>query len=158
HVFDTFSQADRTLERTSGGLGLGLALVKGLVALHGGEARAASEGIGRGCEFTVRLPLCAPPAAECRDAAPGRATGRLRVLVVEAPPDTAESLRDLLELSGCTVELADTGRQGVEAARQFRPDVVLCDLGLPEMNGYEVATALRADPVTSSACLIALSG
>jgi signal transduction histidine kinase/ActR/RegA family two-component response regulator len=158
HVFDTFSQADRTLERSSGGLGLGLALVKGLVALHGGEAVAASEGVGRGCEFTVRLPLVASPEALGRAADPCRGAGPARVLVVEDHRDAAETLRELLELSGCTVEVAYTGRRGVEAARRFRPDVVLCDLGLPEMNGYEVAAALRADPTTAAARLIALSG
>jgi CheY-like chemotaxis protein len=80
------------------------------------------------------------------------------VLIVEDHRDAAESLRDLLELSGCTVQVANSGRRGVEAAREFRPDVVLCDLGLPEMNGYEVAAALRGDPITAGARLIAITG
>jgi PAS domain S-box-containing protein len=158
HVFDTFAQADRTLERSSGGLGLGLALVKGLVALHGGEAQAESDGIGCGAEFTVRLPAIAAPDAGGPAPVHRRSAGPLRVLIVEDHRDAAESLRDLLELSGCTVQVAYSGRRGVETARQFRPDVVLCDLGLPELNGYEVAAALRADPTTATARLIALSG
>jgi CheY-like chemotaxis protein len=169
HVFETFTQADRSMERSRGGLGLGLALVKGLVALHGGEVRAHSEGTGRGAEFVVLLPLAeADPRASGSQESPCGSSGGVedgpkdlhsaRILIIEDNPDAAETLRDLLKLSGYEVAVALSGPAGIETARQFRPTVVLCDLGLPEMDGYAVATALRRDPVTASARLIALSG
>jgi CheY-like chemotaxis protein len=158
-VFETFTQADRSLDRSQGGLGLGLALVKGLVELHGGQVQAHSEGVGRGAEFTVRLPLAAPPAAsEVRELSAPAATGPIRVLIVEDNRDAAETLRDLLELSGCTVAVAYSGPEALEMARGFHPEVVLCDLGLPGMNGYEVAAALRQDPAAATARLIAVTG
>jgi signal transduction histidine kinase/ActR/RegA family two-component response regulator len=158
-VFDLFAQADRTLDRSRGGLGLGLALVKGLVELHGGDVRAESEGLGRGATFTVRLPIRPAPPATARIAAPSNLSGGpIRILIVEDNRDTAETLRDLLELSGCTVAVAYSGAEGVEAARQLRPEVVLCDLGLPGMDGYQVAAALRQDPDLAGARLIAISG
>ena len=158
-VFEMFTQADQTLDRSRGGLGLGLALVKGLVELHGGRASAASEGPGRGARFTFRLPLDANEEAPTPAAAEPAGTGSLRILVVEDSRDGAESLRMLLELSGHEVRVAHTGPTGVEAAREFRPAVVLCDLGLPGgMSGYDVARALRADPATAAARLIAVSG
>lgn len=159
-VFDTFAQADRSLERSRGGLGLGLALVKGLVELHHGEVRADSAGLGHGAQFTILLPLeertpdALPNGPQTR---PGGAR-RARVLVVEDVPDTANSLRDLLKLAGCTVVVADSGVRAVEIAPGFRPEIVLCDLGLPGLNGFEVAEALRRDPATAGARLIALSG
>jgi PAS domain S-box-containing protein len=158
NLFDPFAQADRSLERTRGGLGLGLALVKGLAELHGGEVAAHSEGPGRGTEFTVRLPLADGAAAGGRaPGAPGRA-GRLRVLVIEDGADAAESLRMLLDLMGHEALVARSGLEGVRAAAAVRPDVVLCDLGLPGLDGYGVARALRADPATAGARLIAVSG
>jgi signal transduction histidine kinase/ActR/RegA family two-component response regulator len=158
-VFQMFIQAERSLDRTRGGLGLGLGLVKGIAELHGGEARAHSEGVGRGAEFTVFLPTVA-------DSAPPKATSHIvtsrtlecRVLIVEDNRDTAETLRDLLELSGCTVEVANAGPASIEKAKQFRPEVVICDLGLPGMDGYQVAQQLRRHPETAAARLIALSG
>jgi signal transduction histidine kinase len=157
-VFEMFTQADRTLDRSRGGLGLGLALVKGLIGLHGGRVAAASEGPGKGALFTCRLPLDVGPASPA--AASGEAgTGPLRVLVVEDSRDGAESLRLLLSLAGHEVRVAHTGRAGVEAARDFRPAVVLCDLGLPGgMSGYDVARALRQDTATALTRLIAVSG
>jgi signal transduction histidine kinase/CheY-like chemotaxis protein len=152
HVFEAFTQADHSLERTKGGLGVGLAVVKGLVELHGGEVEARSAGAGRGAQFTILLPIAA--AAE---EAGTRASGR-RVLVVEDNPDAAETMRDFLVLSGHEVELAHSGTEGVAAARQFHPEVVLCDLGLPEMDGFAVATALRRDPATRGVRLIAVTG
>ena len=158
-VFDPFVQADRTLDRSEGGLGLGLALVKSLVELHEGSVTAESEGPGRGACFAVRLPLApelgqpaASPAAEAGTA------GQRRVLVVEDNEDAAGSLAEVLQLYGHTVELAWNGAQALAAAVTFRPDVVLCDIGLPGMDGYEVAAALRTHPDTRHACLIALSG
>jgi PAS domain S-box-containing protein len=159
HVFETFAQADRSLDRSRGGLGLGLALVKGLVELHGGEVSAVSQGAGRGSEFTFRLPITpAPAASETRGAPVVTAGAPVRILIVEDNRDAAESLRDLLELQGCTVALAHSGPAAVAVARQFQPEVVLCDIGLPGMDGHQVAAALRSDPALARAHLIALSG
>ncbi|HYL06240.1 MAG TPA: ATP-binding protein [Thermoanaerobaculia bacterium] len=174
HVFEVFTQADHTLDRAKGGLGLGLTVVKGVIERHGGEVQARSEGeTGKGSEFKLLLPLDFtagvdeparhPSHPGPRTAAVSRAAGSAagaarRVLVVEDNIDTAETLRDLLELSGFEVEIACSGGDGVAAAREFHPDVVLCDLGLPGMNGYEVASALRRDPATAPLRLIALTG
>jgi CheY-like chemotaxis protein len=158
-VFEPFSQAERSLDRTRGGLGLGLALVKGIVELHGGEVRAASRGLGHGATFTIRLPVIASPEPDETPApAAPSAPARLRVLVVEDNRDAAETLSDLLGLFGCTVEVTHSGAEAVEVADSFRPEVVLCDLGLPGMDGYQVAAALRRQPATSVARLIAISG
>ncbi len=158
-LFVAFAQADRSLERSKGGLGLGLALVKGLVELHGGEVHAASEGPGSGAEFTVRLPRQPePPALTAMPAAPGRAQKKLRILVVEDNQDAADSLKMLLELFGYDVAVAYSGPAGVKTAEDWQPDVVLCDIGLPGMNGYEVAGALRRNPVTAKARMIAVTG
>lgn len=168
HVFEVFTQADHTLDRAKGGLGIGLTVVKGVIEHHGGEVQANSDGEpGHGAEFKLLLPLdpaaapSAPEAAEAAEAAGGRlpaARAARRVLVVEDNLDTSETLRDLLELSGFEVRIAGSGADGVVAARQFHPDVVLCDLGLPGMNGYEVASTLRRDPATAATRLIALTG
>jgi signal transduction histidine kinase/DNA-binding response OmpR family regulator len=159
-VFEAFSQADRSLDRSRGGLGLGLALVRGLVGLHGGEVRVASDGPGQGTELTIRLPLGAPQHTPRVVPAPHRPTGlSRRVLVIEDNPDSAESMRLLLTLSGHQVEVAPTGVAGMERAREFRPEVVLCDIGLPGgMDGYAVARAMRQDPELAPAFLIASTG
>jgi two-component system CheB/CheR fusion protein len=159
HVFEPFVQADRSLDRSRGGLGLGLSLVKAMVEQHGGTVSARSEGPGRGAELLIRLPVeeeeptrARPPAA-ARDRMP-----RHRVLVVEDNLDAAETLREMLLLWDQDVEIAHDGRRGLERARAFRPDVVLCDIGLPGMDGYAVARALRADPALASAYLVAVTG
>jgi CheY-like chemotaxis protein len=156
-LFQPFVQAEGTLARTRGGLGLGLALVKGLVELHGGAVTAASGGAGHGATFTVELPLDGVPV-RAADAAAPRPMAPRRVLVVEDNPDSAETLRDLLELAGHQADIALDGRQALERARTARPDAIVCDLGLPDMDGYELARALRADPELSSVLLVALSG
>jgi signal transduction histidine kinase/ActR/RegA family two-component response regulator len=159
HVFELFTQADQGLDRSRGGLGLGLALVKGLVEQHGGSVWAHSEGPGQGSEFNVLLPTTAAPPAEV--AAPSVApiaTGPIRVLVVDDNRDAAETLEDLLALAGCTVALAFSGPQALAIAPEFHPEVVLCDLGLPGMSGYEVGVALRQHPASARAQLIAVSG
>ncbi len=150
-VFEMFTQVDRTLEKTTGGLGIGLSLVKGLVEMHGGTIEARSEGEGRGSEFTVRLPVATSAASESE---PRRTTARSascrpvlrRILVVDDNVDSAESLAQLLDMLGNEVRTAYDGEAGVEAARAFRPDVVLCDIGMPKMNGYDVARRIRAEP------------
>jgi PAS domain S-box-containing protein len=175
-VFDTFAQADRSLDRTRGGLGLGLALVKGLVELHGGQVEVASPGPGQGSEFTVRLPLAeyrgSDGVVESRSGAvadqhsttpslhhsPLGRPPHLRVLLVEDNRDVAETLRDILKLEGYEVAIAETGPAGVAIGQQFRPHVVLCDIGLPGMDGYAVAAALRQSPETAAARLIAVTG
>jgi CheY-like chemotaxis protein len=159
HVFDAFVQADVSLERTRGGLGVGLSLVKTLVELHGGTVKASSAGPGQGAEFTISLPLAAEQpelphaSASERDTMP-----RHRVLVVEDNLDAAETLREMLLMWDHEVEVAHDGREGLEKARSFLPDVVLCDIGLPIMDGYEVARAIRSDPDLSSAFLVAVTG
>ncbi len=158
-IFDPFAQEDRSLDRSRGGLGLGLALVKGLVELHGGRVDVRSGGRDQGSEFRVYLPL-AESEVSADHAGPGTeaAGGSLRVLVIEDNPDAAETLRDLLELTGHEVAVAMNGETGLRLAREFRPDTVLCDIGLPEMDGYEVARRLRADPEMASIRLIAVTG
>jgi CheY-like chemotaxis protein len=159
HLFEVFTQADRSLERSRGGLGLGLALVKGLTELHGGEVQASSPGPGRGAEFVVRLPVQPEPAALSNiPAAPGRAPKRLRVLVVEDNQDSADMLQMLLGLFGHEVRVACTGPAGVQAAGEWGPDVVVCDIGLPGLDGYGVAGELRRNPATAKARLIAVTG
>jgi PAS domain S-box-containing protein len=157
-LFAAFSQADSTLDRSRGGLGLGLALVKGLVELHGGTVAARSDGPGRGAELTVRIPL---RTRETRPEVPGRTPAERRprrVLVVEDNVDGADSLREALELSAHEVQVAYDGPAGLELAHAFHPEVVICDLALPGMSGYEVARALRADASLSGVVLVALSG
>jgi PAS domain S-box-containing protein len=158
-LFDVFAQADRSLHRTKGGLGLGLALVKGLVGLHGGEVRAASAGPGRGSEFTVLLPReQEPPAlAEVR-AVPRPAVRRLRILVVEDSRDSADSLRLLLTLMGHEVRVAYTGPDGVRSAAEWLPEVILSDIGLPGLDGYGLAAEVRRRPETANVRLIAVTG
>jgi two-component system CheB/CheR fusion protein len=156
-LFEPFIQAPQTIERTLGGLGLGLAMVKELVALHGGEVAVASQGQGYGSTFTVRLPLGAAPVKAA--AAPVVSEMRRhRILVIEDSVDTADSLRDALAEDGQDVQVANDGSTGLTLAREFRPEIVICDVGLPGMDGYAVARALRADPSLKGSYLIALSG
>ncbi len=159
HLFNSLFQADRTLARTSGGLGLGLALVKGLVELHSGQVSGFSSGPGKGAEFTFWLPRADAPAPNGKPLeVPTEDGTALRVLLVEDNRDTAESMRMLLEACGHKVAVAYDGLSGVAEARRFRPQAVLCDLGLPELDGYGVARALRNDPTLSRIRLIAVSG
>ena len=161
-LFQAFAQADATLDRSKGGLGLGLALVKGLVEMHGGSVHAASGGPGKGAAFTVMLPLdttyTAVPPTPPQRSAPGGTGAPARLLVIEDNEDAAETLREALELDQHTVEVAYTGREGIERARAFHPVAVLCDIGLPGMDGYEVARTMRADPELRCIALIAVSG
>jgi signal transduction histidine kinase len=157
-LFQPFMQADQSLDRSKGGLGLGLALIKGLVELHGGSIQAQSDGLGKGAAFVIRLPLDAGAVLEKPALRASGARVCRRVLIIEDNSDAAESLREVLELGEHEVEVAYSGPEGIEKARWFRPDVVLCDIGLPGMDGYEVAGAVRQDPVLQSTFLVALSG
>ncbi len=156
-LFEPFVQGARTLARTQGGLGLGLALVKGLVELHGGTVRARSAGPDLGAEFMVELPLGGEGAGE-QERPERTASERRAVLLVEDNVDGAETLREVLVLAGHDVQIALDGKTGVAKARELRPDVILCDLGLPDIDGYEVARRIRADPALEGTLLVALTG
>ena len=158
-LFQPFAQADRTLARSMGGLGLGLALVKGLVELHGGEVSVRSAGEGTGAEFVVHLPLDRSPSRTIESRARGTTPPEVRrILIIEDNSDAAEALGMILELDGHQVEIAHDGVAGLRTARELRPDVVLCDLGLPGMSGFDVARELKRDEALASTQLIALSG
>jgi PAS domain S-box-containing protein len=161
-LFVPFTQADRSLDRSRGGLGLGLALVKSLVEMHGGTVSAESGGPGRGASFRVRLPLDDSVETEApspRRPFPEDRRRRKRVLVIEDNADAATSLAEALELSGHDVTIAGDGPDGLARAHEIDPDVVVCDIGLPgAMDGYAVARALATDPSVSSAFRIALTG
>jgi PAS domain S-box-containing protein len=158
-LFEPFAQADRSLDRSRGGLGLGLALVKGLVELHGGEVSAHSDGPGQGARFSIKLPLEEHVAAAQHSPQPhARARAGRKVLIIEDNRDAADSLSEVLKLSGHRVAVAYTGDAGLAKAREFRPEVVLCDIGLPGMDGYSVAKAMRVEPALKSVTLVALTG
>jgi two-component system CheB/CheR fusion protein len=157
HVFEPFAQAPQSNDRSRGGLGLGLAMVKGLVQLHDGTVSITSDGPGHGTEVTIALPLetaAARPAA-LSEPLPSRSR---RVLVIEDNADAADSLRDALTVLGHVVEVAYDGPGGLALARSFRPEIAICDIGLPSMDGYAVARAFRAEPALHGVYLVALSG
>ena len=159
-MFEVFSQADRSLDRSRGGLGLGLAIVKGLAELHDGEVTATSKGPGSGCEIAVALPLIAAPTGQVDvPEKPEASSIALRVLVIEDNLDAAECLKVLLRKLGHQVALAHTGHTALETAREFHPELVLCDIGLADgMDGYVVAERFRGDPTFASTFLVALTG
>jgi signal transduction histidine kinase/CheY-like chemotaxis protein len=158
-VFDLFTQAGRTLDRSDGGLGIGLTLVRSLVELHGGTVSASSAGLGRGSEFVVRLPIRAQPPVPTADVSVTvEPAHHRRILVVDDNSDAGDSLAMLLEMTGHQVQIARNGMQAVEIASLFKPDVGLLDIGLPGMNGYELAKRLRNEPFGKDLLLIALTG
>lgn len=157
HLFQPFMQADTTIERSKGGLGLGLMLVRGFVEMHGGTVEATSAGPGQGAEITVRLPLEAAKPLKPAPGAPLANGERVRVLVIEDNVDAADTLRETLRLKH-DVEVAYSGPEGIDKARAFHPDVVVCDIGLPGLDGYAVAHALREDPELHDVALVALTG
>ena len=159
-IFELFTQVEHSLARSQGGLGLGLKLVKELVELHGGEVEARSEGLGKGSEFIVRLPALktSEPAAVIEVPAPAALGSRKRILVVDDAADNREAMQMLLILYGHSVELAEDGEEAVKKALAGRPDVAFVDIGLPKLNGYEVAKEIRRRPGGERIVLIALSG
>jgi CheY-like chemotaxis protein len=158
HIFDLFMQGDHSLDRSKGGLGIGLTLVHRLVALHGGTVTAASEGEGKGSTFTVSLPAVAAPAPARIGGARPDVTPPRRVLVIEDNEDSRLSLRELIRRLGHEVHEARDGVTGVETAIALAPDLALVDIGLPGIDGYEVARRLREHPVGKRLRLVALTG
>jgi signal transduction histidine kinase/ActR/RegA family two-component response regulator len=157
HIFELFTQGRQGLERAAGGLGLGLALVKRLVELHGGTVQARSEGAGHGSEFIVRLP--AAVGGEVSDSRPDvMRVSRQRVLIIEDQPDARDALRSVLELDGHLVEEAADGEEGLQRLLAWRPDIAFVDLGLPRLDGYGVAKAVREMPGGGRLFLVALTG
>lgn len=163
-IFDVFTQVDRTLDRSQGGLGLGLTLVRRLTEMHGGQVEAHSAGPGQGSEFVVRLALLTEESRDDVKQADGRSPARpangacRRILIVDDNRDSAESLAMLLRVRGHDVRTAYDGRQGLAVAEDFRPRVVILDIGLPGLDGYGVARALRANPLFREVLLVALTG
>ncbi len=159
-LFDMFSQIGRGLDRSSGGLGIGLALVKGLVEIHGGTVEARSPGPGLGSVFTVRLPLSAdaPAAAEPAAAAPASSVARLRILVADDNEDSAVSMTDLLAALGAEARSARDGLEAVATAEAFRPDVILMDMGMPHLDGRGAARRIRQASWGRDVLIIALTG
>jgi two-component system, sensor histidine kinase len=157
-IFDLFVQGERSLARSMGGLGIGLTLVKRLVELHGGTVSAWSAGTDQGSEFVVRLPRVAEPAAPASRDDPIEPAPARHVLIVEDNQDAREGLRLLLESWGHRVEEAADGERGVEQALASKPDVALIDVGLPGLDGYEVARKIRGGPGGRSIRLVAVTG
>jgi PAS domain S-box-containing protein len=161
-VFDAFTQLDRSLERSRGGLGIGLTLVKQLVEMHGGSVEAHSDGVGRGSEFVVRLPTPTsqpvPGSPATPDDALLKAPGRHRILIEDDTSDVAESMGVLLSMLGYETRTACDGLAGLAAAAEFRPDAALLDIGMPRMNGYDLARRIREQPWGKEMVLIAVTG
>jgi CheY-like chemotaxis protein len=158
-MFELFAQGNPTLARSEGGLGIGLTLARSLAEMHGGTVSAASGGPDQGSEFAVRLPAATKPAPRSGEQQRNRSQRlNLRVLVVDDNPDMAHALARLVKLLGHDVHVAQDGPTGLEAARSYRPDTVLLDVGLPGVNGYDVARQLRCEGCTKEARIIAITG
>jgi CheY-like chemotaxis protein len=158
-VFDLFVQGDTSLDRSKSGLGIGLALVRKLVELHGGQVQAESAGAGKGSEFVVRLPL-APAGAEVKESEPacGEEGDSLRVLVVDDQRDIADSITMLLTVCGHSAKAVYDGVEALRLCRAEHPDVMFVDIGMPGLTGYELAEEVRRDPSLADIRLVALTG
>jgi CheY-like chemotaxis protein/two-component sensor histidine kinase len=160
-VFEMFTQVDRNLEQSQGGLGIGLSLVKGLVELHDGSVEARSDGHGTGSEFVVRLPVVLSLAGDGRDENAGggaAVTARRRILVVDDNQDSALSLALLLRIMGNEARTAHDGFEALDVAAVFRPDMILLDIGMPKLNGYDACRRIREEPWGKSLVLVAVTG
>ncbi len=157
-IFDMFFQSNRALDRSDGGMGVGLTLVRSLVKMHGGTVTADSEGVGRGSQFVIRLPLTSKRLISTSVPDPATPDVALRVLLVEDNPDSRDMLQTILKLDGFQVEIAEDGQQGLDAILTRRPDVALIDIGLPMLDGYEVARRVRQQFGPSDVRLVALTG
>ncbi|UWG96456.1 PocR ligand-binding domain-containing protein [Dehalobacter sp. DCM] len=158
NLFEPFMQVESTLDRSKGGLGLGLTIVKGIVELHGGTVSVYSQGLGQGTQFTIRLPEAAVHHQEKEMKTCRLPVSSLRILIIDDIPDIYEILCLLLQHLGHKVMTASSGREGLLKAKEFNPDVLICDIGLPDMDGYEVAAHFRYDHDLHDVFLIALSG
>jgi len=159
-VFAMFTQVNRTLEHAQGGLGIGLSLVRRLTELHGGSVRASSDGADRGSTFTIRIPAVGPPCASTDADSAGMPLAQrgLRVLVVDDNVDAADTLAEWLRSAGCASRAVYTGEHALEVASEFAPEVVFCDIGLPGIDGHEVASRLRSDQRHARTVLVAVTG
>lgn len=162
HIFEMFSQVDHSLDRSQGGLGIGLTLVRRLTEMHGGSVEAFSEGLGKGSEFRVRLPLapglCSEAAGTIKPEAAAVSNQPRRILIVDDNPDAVSSLRVVLNSMGYEIQTAHDGPQALELAADFRPHAILLDIGLPKINGYDVACKIRDQPWGKSMLLVATTG
>jgi len=166
-IFEKFSQADPSANRTHGGLGIGLSLVRQLMEMHGGAVHAASSGLGRGCTFTIKVPLASSAALRAVEplrlhpsgvGTPPASSRQLRILVVDDHIDAATALASILAVKGNVTEVAHSGLSALEAAVKFRPNFVFLDIGMPGMDGYEAARAMRNLAGLEAVILIALTG
>jgi CheY-like chemotaxis protein len=160
NIFNLFVQADNSLARSQGGLGIGLTVVKRIVEMHGGHVAAASEGIGKGSEFTLSLPIshAAVPVSKPASISGDHAAPKRRILVVDDNVDAAMTISTLLKLWGHEVHSVHTGMRAIEEVHSFRPEIVLLDIGLPGMSGYDVARQLRSEPSSQGLIIAALTG
>jgi CheY-like chemotaxis protein len=156
-AFDLFKQGQPAVQRPQGGLGIGLTLVQRLVRLHGGTVEARSAGVDRGSEFTVRLPVAHEQPASAAADERASSTPR-RVLVIDDNSDAANALRMLLENDGHSVRVAHDGVSGLALAREYRPEYLLLDIGLPRLNGYDIAASVRGDPELKDTTIVAITG
>jgi two-component system CheB/CheR fusion protein len=166
HVFDPFTQANHSIARTQGGLGLGLAMVRSLVQMHGGQVAALSDGVGCGSEFIVRIPLCTEPATsatfspsgEAQEPATKQKREGLKILIVDNNRDAVEGLQELLTLWGHEAKGVYSGLEAIVESPVFQPDMILMDIGLPGMNGFEACRRLHQEPSLEGVVMIAVTG